>query len=419
MTDKSKSGCGGHDTRALPLEEALERILAAVTPVSDAEDLVIRDALGRVLASDVQAGIDVPAHTNSAMDGYALNGDDIGAHDPLALEVIGTALAGQPFDGRVGSGECVRIMTGAPLPDNADTVVMQEYVQRDENKVAINRKPNRGDNVRMAGEDIKKGAVALAAGALLEPAHIGLLASIGVARVNVLRRPRVAFFTTGDELVEVGVKPEPGQIYASNQYTLYGMLTRLGVDIVDLGIVRDRHADLEEAFRAAAKNTDAIVTSGGVSVGDADYVMEIFEGLGEISFWSVAMKPGRPTVFGKLGDALFFGLPGNPVSVMATFYQMVRPALLKLSGAQEDRPPILVTAICQSLIETRSGWREFQRGVLIRNDQGQYLVERTGHQSSGILSSMTQANCFIIIPEEETCVEPGSVVLVQPFDTFV
>jgi molybdopterin molybdotransferase len=371
-----------------------------------------------VLASDVCSTIDVPGQNNSAMDGYALRSADLPDAAPLKLTLIGAAFAGQPFSGRVGEGDCVRIMTGAPVPEGADTVVMQERVNAENDRVQINTLPAAGANVRLAGEDIKAGDVALSAGVQLQPAHIGLLASIGTAEVDVLRRPRVAFFSTGDELCEVGTPTQPGQIYDSNRYTIFGMLQRLGTEVVDLGVVRDRPDELEAGFRRAAESADLIVTSGGVSVGEADYVMEIFERLGQIEFWSIAIKPGRPTVFGKLGDALYFGLPGNPVSVMATFYQLARPAILKLSGLGAQ-VPVLISATCAATIKTKAGRTEFLRGILSRDQQGQYVVSKTGHQGSGILSSMTRANCFIVIPEDAEVIEAGSQVDVQPFEALV
>jgi len=417
MTTKDKAGCG-HDSPAMPLGEALGRVLAAVTPVSDSERLPIRQALGRVLASDVRSAIDVPGHDNSAMDGYALRSADVPDAAPMQLKLIGAAFAGRPFDGRVGEGECVRIMTGAPVPEGADTVVMQERVDADAKRVQVNALPADGANVRPAGEDIKAGHIALSAGTLLQPAHIGVLASIGDAEADVLRRPQVAFFSTGDELCQVGTPTQPGQIYDSNRYTMFGMLQRLGVEIVDLGVIRDRPDELEAAFRRAAKGADVIMTSGGVSVGDADYVMEIFERLGQVDFWSIAIKPGRPTVFGKLGSALYFGLPGNPVSAMATFYQLAQPAILKLSG-MEPQVPVLLSATSAATIKTKAGRSEFLRGVLSRDEQGRYVVSKTGHQGSGILSSMTLANCFIVVPEDAEVVEAGSQVDVQPFEALV
>jgi molybdopterin molybdotransferase len=417
MTTRDKAGCG-HDGPAVPLSEALNRVLAAVQPVSDSERLPIRRALGRVLATDVRSTIDVPPQNNSAMDGYALRSADLGQSAPLELTLIGAAFAGKPFLGRVGAGECVRIMTGAPVPEGADTVAMQERVTTLGQQVRIDATPVFGDNVRTAGEDIQAGQVALSAGAELQPAHIGLLASIGVAEVDVFRRPRVAFFSTGDELCKVGTSLGPGQIYDSNRYTIYGMLTRLGAEITDLGVVRDRPDELEAAFAAAQEGADMIVTSGGASVGEADYIVEIVDRLGEIDFWSVAMKPGRPTVFGKLAGALYLGLPGNPVSVMATFYQLAQPAIQKLSGL-EPRMPLVIRATCTATLKTKSGRREFLRGVLSRDEQGRYVVSKTGHQGSGILSSMTRANCFIVVPEDANIIEAGSEVDVQPFEALV
>ena len=417
MTTIDKAGCG-HDGPALPLSEALGRVLAAVTPVSGSERLPIRQALGRVLAGDVRSTIDVPAHDNSAMDGYALRSADLPDAAPLRLRLIGAAFAGRPFDGEVGEGECVRIMTGAPVPEGADTVVMQERVSADNDSVQINALPADAANVRLAGEDIQAGEVALSAGAQLQPAHIGLLASIGAAEADVLRRPRVAFFSTGDELCEVGTPTQRGQIYDSNRYTLFGMLKRLDAEIIDLGVIRDRPNELAAGLQRAAESADLIVTTGGVSVGEADYLVEIFERLGQIDFWSIAIKPGRPTVFGTLGDALYLGLPGNPVSAMATFYQLARPAILKLSGRQ-PQVPVLIRATSAATIKTKAGRSEFLRGVLSRDPRGQYVVEKTGHQGSGILSSMTQANCFILVPEDAEVIKAGSQIDVQPFEALV
>ena len=417
MTTRDKAGCG-HDGPAVPLSEALGRVRAAVTPVSGSERLPIRQALGRVLANDVRSTINVPAHDNSAMDGYALRSADVPEAAPFELTPIGAAFAGRPFDGRVSEGECVRIMTGAPVPEGADTVVMQERVSADHERLLVKALPAHGANVRLAGEDIRAGDVALSAGAQLQPAHIGLLASIGIAEADVLRRPRVAFFSTGDELCEVGTPTQPGQIYDSNRYTLFGMLQRLGTEIVDLGVIRDRPDELEAGLRRAAESADLVLTSGGVSVGEADYLVEIFDRMGQIDFWSVALKPGRPTVFGRLGDALYFGLPGNPVSVMATFYQLVRPAILKLSGLG-PQVPVLIRATSTATIKTKAGRSEFLRGVLSRDQRGQYIVAKTGHQGSGILSSMTQANCFILVPEDAEVIEAGSQIDVQPFEALV
>jgi molybdopterin molybdotransferase len=409
----------GHAGPALRLDDALARILEAVKPVIDTETTPLREALGRVLGEDVVAKIDVPAHTNSAMDGYAVRSADLLPDADTRLGVIGVAAAGRPFDGVVDAGQCVRILTGAPLPQGADTVVMQEQVSRDGDTATIRAGQSHGQHVRSAGEDIAAGAVALTAGVRLMPAELGMLASVGATKVNVLRRPRVAFFSTGDELRSVGEPLENGQIYDSNRYTIQGMLSRLGVETIDMGVVRDEPADVEDAFAGAAAQADAIVTSGGVSVGDADYVQETLEKMGSVGFWKVAMKPGRPIAFGRVGEALFFGLPGNPVSAMVTFYQLVQPALRALAGMPDEGPPLTVTAVCREALRKKTGRREFQRGVLTRDAGGQLQVGRAGHQGSGVLSSMNAANCFIVLPEDAGPVSAGDVVTVQPFSGFV
>lgn len=409
----------GHTGPALPLADAVARILAEVDPVRGAETVSVRDALGRVLASDVVAEVNVPSHTNSAMDGYALRGADLQSDAETRLDIIGVSAAGRPFDGIIAAGQCTRILTGAPLPEGADTVVMQEHVTRAADSATVRPGQTLGQHVRKAGEDIACGAVALPAGSRLMPAELGILASVGVGEVSVRRRPRVAFFSTGDELRRVGEPLETGQIYDSNGHTIYGMLTRVGVEIIDMGLVRDDPAAIENAFAEAATRADAIVTSGGVSVGDADYVKETLEKMGSVGFWKVAMKPGRPLAFGRVGDALFFGLPGNPVSAMVTYYQLVQPALKALAGMPDEGPPLTVTAVSAEALRKKPGRREFQRGVLTRDADGQLCVRRAGRQGSGILSSMNAANCFIVLPEEAGPVAKGDEVTVQPFAAFV
>ncbi len=408
-----------HGEPVLRLEDALARMLGEVVPVSGDETVLLRSGLGRVLAEDVKSAIDVPSHTNSAMDGYAVRAADLPTEGSVELTVVGTAWAGRPFAGRVGPGECARIMTGAPVPDGADTIVIQEHVSREQDRVGIGPGHRIGQHVRGAGEDIRAGHVALEAGTVLGPAHLGLLASVGVARVKVRRRPRIAFFSTGDELRDVGEPLDEGQIYDSNRYTIYGMLARLDVDIVDMGVIPDDRARIEQAFASAAGDADAVVTSGGVSVGEADYVGETLEKLGSVGFWKVAIKPGRPLAFGRVGNALFFGLPGNPVSVMATFYHLVRPALLKLKGIERHDPDVMVRAVCHSRLKKKPGRVEFQRGVLSRLADGSYAVETTGHQGAGVLRSMAEANCFIVLPLDGETVSPGDEVDVQPFSALV
>jgi len=421
MSSKTNADCcaDGHEGPALKLADALERILAEVKPVVGSETVAVRSALGRVLAADVESRIDVPSHTNSAMDGYAVIGADLPADAGTRLEVIGTSAAGRPFGGQVAPGQCVRIMTGAPMPAGADTVVMQESVTRDGDTAIIDAGQKPGQHVRQAGEDIAAGSVALRAGTLLMPAQIGILGSLGIGEVSIRRRPRVAFFSTGDELRSVGEPLGEGQIYDSNRYTIHGMLTRLGVEVFDMGIVRDERDAVEQAFAKAADAADAIVTSGGVSVGDADYVTETLERAGTVGFWKVAIKPGRPLAFGRIGNALFFGLPGNPNSVMATFYQLVQPALQALAGMPEPSPPLTMPAVSASALRKKPGRTEFQRGVLSRGDDGRLVVHKTGQQGSGVLSSMAAANCFIVLPEDAGPVSAGDEVIVQPFAAFV
>ncbi len=409
----------GHAGAALKLADARSRILAEAHPVGGEEMLPVRSALGRVLAADVVSRMDVPSHTNSAMDGYALSGKELGAEGELRLKVIGTAAAGRPFDGEVSAGECVRIMTGATLPPGADTVVMQERVTREGDTAVIADGQTPGQHVRQAGEDIAAGDVALAAGTRLMPAELGMLASLGVGEVRVRRRPRVAFFSTGDELRPVGEPLATGQIYDSNRYTIHGMLTRLGVETIDMGIVPDEREAVERAFADAASLADAVVTSGGVSVGDADYVTQTLERSGSIGFWKVAMKPGRPLAFGHIGDALFFGLPGNPVSAMATFYQLVQPALQALAGMPDAGPPLSVKAVAAVPLRKKPGRREFQRGCLERSGDGGLAVRPAGRQGSGVLSSMGAADCFIVLAEDTGPIEAGDEVEVQPFAAFV
>lgn len=408
-----------HGDPVLYLEDAVARMLAEIRPVSGNETVTLQCALGRILAEDVQSSISVPSNTNSAMDGYALRAADLPATGAAKLKMVGTAWAGRPFQGQVGPGECARIMTGAPVPTGADTVVMQEHVSRQDDRVRVGPGHRPGQHVRQAGEDIRAGDVALAAGVTLRPAHLGLLASIGAKSITVRRRPRVAFFSTGDEIRTVGERLGTGQIYDSNRHTIGAMLTRLDVDPVDMGVIPDDRAAIEQAFATASADADAVVTSGGVSVGEADYVGETLEKLGRVGFWKVAIKPGRPIAFGRVGDAVFFGLPGNPVSVMATFYHLVRPALLKLKGVETPDPDVMVRAVCQSRLRKKPGRIEFQRGVLTRDEYGRYLVATTGHQGAGVLRSMAEANCFIVLPRDGESVSPGDEVDVEPFSALV
>ncbi|MBL8503448.1 MAG: molybdopterin molybdotransferase MoeA [Rhodocyclaceae bacterium] len=406
-----------YDPESLGAERARQLILDLVEPLSGSERIALRESLGRVLAEDVISPHDVPGHDNSAMDGYALRFADLAAEGETALRIAGTTFAGRAFAGRLGPGECVRIMTGGVIPAGADTVVIQEIVRAEDDRIFVPPKQRMGQNVRRAGEDLRAGSPAIRAGKRLRPAELGLIASIGIGEVAVRRRPRVAFFSTGDELASIGTPLKEGEVYDSNRYTLHGMLARLDCEIVDLGVVRDEPAALEAAFRQASE-ADAIVTSGGVSVGEADFIRGLMAKLGEVAFWKIAMRPGRPMAFGRIGNSWLFGLPGNPVAVMVTFYEFVREALLRLSGVDPVEPLPRFRLPCVSALKKRPGRSEFQRGVVF-NDNGEWKVRATASQGSGVLSSMSEANCFIAIEEARGNVEPGERVDVQPFDGMV
>lgn len=408
-----------YDPNSMPVAKAREVIARFLSPVTATERLNVRAALGRVLAEDVISPLNVPAHDNSAMDGYAVRFADLEGDGDVVLKVAGTAFAGAPFQGAVKTGECVRIMTGGVVPAGADTIVMQEHVKAEKDRVTIGPGHRKGQNLRRAGEDLKVGQVALKRGLPLRPAEIGLISSLGIGEVTVYRKLRVAFFSTGDELVSIGTQPREGQIYDSNRYTIHGMLTRLGCEALDMGVVRDDPKLLEKAFHDAAAAADVVITSGGVSVGEADFVKALLDKLGEVVFWKIAMKPGRPLAYGKIGAAHFFGLPGNPVSVMVTFYQFVRDALLTLSG-RDPVPPLPAFKVpCVSSLKKAPGRTEFQRGVLERDSHGTWSVRVTGEQGSGILRSMSEANCFIILPDAQGNVASGTLVEVQPMDGIV
>ena len=404
-----------YDPALLPVDVALARIAEAITPISDIEWVPVRGALSRILAEDVISPVDVPNHTNSAMDGYALAASDLLAAD---LKVIGTAWAGSAYAGPVGSGECVRIMTGAVIPDRCDTVVMQEQAERIDDRIRLAAGQKPGQHVRRAGEDLAAGEIALVRGRCLLPSDLGMVASLGIGELAVLRKPRIAFFSNGDELRSIGETLALGDVYDSNRYTLHGMLTRLGVEFIDLGVIPDDRDRIRETFLRAAAIADVVITSAGASVGDADYVKEVLDEIGEVNFWKLAMKPGRPLSFGKIDHAHFFGLPGNPVSVMVTFYQFVLPALRQLMG-EENWVPLRLPARTLNQLKKRPGRTEYQRGYLVQNESGDLTVHSTGDQGSGILSSMSQANCFIVLDIDSDGAQVGDMVIVEPFAGLV
>jgi molybdopterin molybdotransferase len=410
----------GYDPAALPVAQAQEFIARLVPRLSATESIPLRSALGRVLAQDVISHIDVPAHDNSAMDGYALRGADLDSDTDTVLRVVGSGFAGNEFRGSVGPGEAVRIMTGAVMPAGLDTVVPQELARVEAGKVVVPAGAVRpGDNRRLAGEDLARGNTALSAGRVIRPAELGLLASLGHAEVTVVRRLRVAFFSTGNELRSIGQALDEGCVYDSNRYTLWGMLQRLNVDLLDMGIVRDDPAALEAAFTAAADNADVVITSGGVSVGETDYTKMVMSRLGDVLFWRIAMRPGRPMAIGRIGSgkrtAILFGLPGNPVAVMVTFYALVRDALLAMSGAQPSPLPML-QAVSSYPIRKKPGRTEYQRGIVSAATDGTLQVRLTGTQGSGILRSMSEANALVVLEHDRGNVTAGEAVQVMLFD---
>lgn len=408
-----------YDPNSMPVDKARQYIRNFLTPVSTSEQVPLMAALGRVLAQDIISPYNVPNHNNSAMDGYALRADDALPNATTTLRVAGTAFAGHAFAGNIGPGECVRIMTGAVIPSGCDAVVMQEHVQLNGEQISFGTTIKRGQNVRLAGEDLQQGQVVFAAGRLIKPADLGLIASLGIGEVKVYQRLRVAFFSTGDELTSIGQPLQEGQVYDSNRYTIYGMLARLGVEMIDMGVVRDDPALLKHALLQGAECADVILTSGGVSVGEADYMKQLLNDLGQVVFWKIAMKPGRPLAYGNIGNAHYFGLPGNPVAVMTTFYQFVREALLVLMG--QPHPPVapLLGAICTEALKKAPGRTEFQRGILFPDAEGIWKVRPIGNQSSGVLRSMSEANCLIIMPESSTGSMVGDWVQVQILDGII
>ncbi|GAB7547370.1 molybdopterin molybdotransferase MoeA [Cupriavidus sp. 8B] len=409
-----------YDPGALPVAQANQIIGEVVEPVRGTELVALRTALDRVLAEDVISTLDVPAHDNSAMDGYAFASSELAAGGNVTLTVVGSAFAGAACEQAVARGQAARIMTGAIMPAGCDTVIPQEFVDIQGEQVRFEARAVRaGDNRRLRGEDLAIGQPALAAGRILQPADLGLLASLGVAEVKVRRRLRVAFFSTGDELRSIGETLDAGCVYDSNRYTLHAMLRRLNVDLIDMGVVRDDPAALEAAFRSACENADAVITSGGVSVGEADYTKQIMAQLGDVTFWKIAMRPGRPMAFGRIAShghqALLFGLPGNPVAVMVTFYHFVRAALHRQMGAKVAPLPLMRVRSAQA-IRKKPGRTEYQRGILAPAPEGGWQVSITGQQGSGVLRSMSEANCFIVLGHEQGMVAAGDEVEVMLFD---
>lgn len=411
----------GYDPQALSVSHVLSFLEQLVRPLDARDDLdvPIPQALGCILARDVISPVAVPPHDNSAMDGYAFAGQVLAQEGPVRLQVVGTALAGAAWRGTVGPGQCLKIMTGAIMPEGLDTVAPQELVQLDGDSIVI--PPGRlsaGDNRRLCGEDIALGKAALVAGQRLTPAALGLVASLGLPHVRVKRPLRVAYFSTGNEILSLGEAPREGAVYDSNRYTVMGLLSRLGCELLDLGVIPDDPVQLRQAFVQASSQADAVITSGGVSVGEADYTKTMMRELGEVAFWKIAMRPGRPMAVGRIGHSLLFGLPGNPVAVMVTFLAFVRPALLRLMGCTEVSPPLL-RAECTEALRKKPGRTEYQRGIVSLSPSGALQVRTTGNQGSGVLSSMVQGNGLIVLHHDQSDVAIGDTVDVMMFDGVI
>lgn len=434
----------GYDPQALSADAVNQFLSQLVEPVTQSEQVGMFEALGRVLATDVISPVSVPPHDNSAMDGFAFAGGQLAPGRPLALAVVGTAFAGKAWQGTVREGECVKIMTGAIMPAGLDTVVPQELAQQQADRVIVPADVVRpGDNRRHRGEDVMAGQPALLKGERLTPAALGLLASLGIATAPVVRRLKVAYFSTGDEILSLGEPPREGAVYDSNRYTVFGLLTRLGCEVLDFGVVSDDPALLEATFLKAASQADAIITSGGVSVGEADFTKAMMKKLGDVAFWRIAMRPGRPMAVGRISQAesatsprgmdlssyffdsdenpngaILFGLPGNPVAVMVTFLAFVRPALLRMMGARDRTPPMLRARSVEA-IRKKPGRTEYQRGTVRTSPTGELEVVLTGNQGSGVLSSMVQGNGLIVLHHAQGNVAAGDEVDVMVFDGVI
>jgi len=413
----------GYDPQALSAAQVNDFLVRLVEPVDRSETVSVLGALGRVLAEDVISPISVPPHDNSAMDGFAFDGHQLARGKPLKLIVKGTAFAGKAWTGSIQSGECLKIMTGAIMPAGLDTVVPLEFVKTDGESIVIPPDVLQpGDNRRLLGEDLMAGRPALTRGQTMGPAALGLVASLGLPELRVFRRLRVAYFSTGDEILSLGEAPREGAVYDSNRYTVFGMLTRMGIEVLDMGVVRDDPQALEAAFRSAADQADAIITSGGVSMGEADHTKAMMKQLGDVAFWRIAMRPGRPMAVGRINrqdqSSVLFGLPGNPVAVMVTFLAFVRPALRRMMGARADEP-VLLKARSAEALRKKPGRTEYQRGIVTTEPDGSLKVRTTGNQGSGVLRSMVEANGLIVLHHGQGNIAAGDEVDVMMFDGVI
>ncbi|MDF4737999.1 bifunctional molybdopterin-guanine dinucleotide biosynthesis adaptor protein MobB/molybdopterin molybdotransferase MoeA [Vibrio parahaemolyticus] len=409
--EKDAACCDTLSPAFLSVVQGQEKILSLVNTVSEIEACKIENAYGRVLAEDIISPVNVPQYTNSAMDGYAIRSDDV---DRDSYQVVAEVMAGHAYDQPLQVGQAVKIMTGAPTPRNGDTVVMREQASQEGDKVTFNgANIKAGQNVRQAGEDLAIGSDVFTAGTRLASPEMGMIASLGFGEANVFRKLKVAVFSTGDEVQAPGTEQKANSIYDSNRFTIMGMLEKLGCEILDFGILEDNEQLMIEALENASAQADVVMTSGGVSVGDADYIKLALDKLGQIDFWRINMRPGRPLAFGQINNKPFFGLPGNPVAVMVSFINFVEPALRKMQGEQGWKP-LKVNAIATENLRSRQGRTEFSRGIYELDDTGRLTVRTTGKQGSGILRSMSEANCLIEISPAIDTVKAGESVTIIP-----
>lgn len=401
----------------LSLDEALEKLLEKPVAITDTLSIPLHKAAGYILSEHITSPLNVPPFDNSAMDGYGVRYTDLHTQSPLPI--AGKAFAGVPFEGELPQGQCVRIMTGAMIPAGVDTVIMQEETQVTDNGILFPHPAKLGQNIRRIGEDIKQNDIVLPAGTKLSTAQLPLIASLGIANINVYRKLKVAVFSTGDELQTIGQPLKAGQIYDTNRFAVRLMLEKLDCDVLDLGVIPDSPEKLRETFKTADAQADLVISSGGVSVGEADYTKQILDEIGEIGFWKLAIKPGKPFAFGRLHNAWFCGLPGNPVSATVTFYQLVQPLIARLSGFSQWRAPQRFHAKTCSSLKKSAGRLDFQRGIASINENGEWQVTTSGHQGSHVYSSFSVANCFIVLERERGKVAAGETVTIELFNPLL
>ena len=410
--------CSIEENSLISIEQALQKIQQSIIPVNGCERVVLKHALGRILSAPVHSAINIPADKNSAMDGYAFNSKDIKPGHSFILSLAGTSWAGKPYEGSLKQGECIRVFTGAVVPDDADSIIMQEHIEKKDLNIIFPDTTRAKKFIRSVGCDIKKNTELLSAPKKLSAIDIGLIAAAGIYDLAVKRKLNIAFLSTGDELCAIGQTLKQGQVYDSNRYTLSGLLNDNNFNVSDLGVVADDKQQLEKILRSAAQTHDVIITTGGASVGEADYIKEILDKCGNVGFWKIAIKPGKPLAFGQIEDCYFFGLPGNPVSVIATFHKIVEPALQYLSGITLKKP-ISITATCTDSLTKDKGRQEYQRGILTQTKTAEFFVKSAGKQGSNIMSAMSRANCYIVLASDSEGISAGQKVIVEPFDTKI